>query len=104
MGESQPLTLIECLLSGTPYIASALGDIPAMLDSELGIAGSIIPIRDNYCDPEEIALSIISFINNSSLDGGYRRRAQLAAQKFSWDNMISDYGRVYQEVLAEEVY
>lgn len=103
MGESQPLTLIECLLAGTPYIASALGDIPVMLDSELGIAGSIIPIIDGYCEPEEIALCIRKFINDSSVDGSYRQRAQLAAKKFSWDTMISDYGRVYQEVLAEKV-
>lgn len=98
MGESQPLTLIECLLAGTPYIASALGDIPKMLESDLGLAGNLIPITNQYCRPEDIAESIRMVIENSKSNSSYQERTRLAAKKFSWNEMIANYIKVYDEV------
>jgi glycosyltransferase involved in cell wall biosynthesis len=100
MGESQPLTLIESLLAGTPYVASDLGDIPKMLSCEEGLAGHLIPIRDSYCNPTDIAESIRSVLDGPQTLEFYRACARSAAKKFSWDSMLLAYEEVYRQVLS----
>jgi glycosyltransferase involved in cell wall biosynthesis len=99
MGESQPLTLIESLLAGTPYVASNLGDIPKMLSCDEGLAGHLIPIRDSYCNPIDIAESIRSVLDGPQTLEFYRACAKSAAKKFSWDSMLLTYEQVYKQVL-----
>ena len=102
MGESQPLTLIECLLAGTPYVASNLGDIPKMLSCDEGLAGHLIPIRDGYCNPVDIAESIQNVLDGPQTLEYYRACARSAAKKFSWDGMLLTYEQVYRQVLDEK--
>ena len=104
MGESQPLTLIECLQAGTPYIASSLGDIPSMLQSYLGLAGSLIPIRNNYCSPDDIAKSIMHVIDNWESNRQYKEHVKQAALKFSWDKMVEHYRLVYENAITEKQF
>ena len=99
MGESQPLTLIESLLAGTPYVASNLGDIPKMLSCDEGLAGHLIPIRDSYCNPIDIAESIRRVLDGPQTLEFYRACAKSAAKKFSWDSMLLTYEQVYKQVL-----
>lgn len=101
-GESQPLTLIESLLVGTPYVASDLGDIAKMLASDYGLAGGLIPIRTGYCHPEDIAESIQSVIDSKTSLEEYRLRARAAAQKFSWEHMMDQYICAYKQALQKQ--
>ena len=101
MGESQPLTLIECLQSGSPYIASSLGDIPAMLESEHGLAGSLIPIKNKHCSPNDITASIKHVIDNWDISHQYKEQVKQAAKKFSWNVMVERYSLVYGNVMTQ---
>ena len=44
-GESFPLVLIDCLLSGKPVLASDVGEIRYMLDSTDGLAGELFDLE-----------------------------------------------------------
>lgn len=98
-GESQPLTLIECLLAGTPYVASDTGEIAAMLQCEQGLAGSLIPMRNNHCSPEDIATALLPYLTDPLLIREHASRTALAARKFSWDTLLDRYERLYQQAL-----
>ena len=45
-GESAPLVLIDCLLSGKPVLASDIGEIRHMLDSDDGLAGELVDLEE----------------------------------------------------------
>ncbi|WP_206018622.1 hypothetical protein, partial [Pseudomonas viridiflava] len=44
--ESFPLTIVDCLFAGKPYIASDVGDIKNMLSAGESIAGTVIELED----------------------------------------------------------
>ena len=44
-GESFPLVLIDCVLSGKPVLASDVGEIRYMLDSTDGLAGELFDLE-----------------------------------------------------------
>ena len=69
-----------------------------MLESDLGLAGNLIPITNQYCRPEDIAESIRMVIEDSKSNSSYQERTRLAAKKFSWNEMIANYIKVYDEV------
>lgn len=99
-GESQPLTLIECLLAGTPYVASDTGEIATMLQSEEGLAGSLIPLRDNYCQPSDIAAALLPYLADDNLIKEHANRTHLAAKKFSWETLLDRYEHLYQQAIS----
>lgn len=95
-GESQPLTLIECLQAGTPYVASRIGQIEAMLSCGAGLAGSLVDLDEGYCRPGALANAIKPYVLNSTLLADKRLIVQQAAQKFSWSKMLNAYEDLYQ--------
>jgi glycosyltransferase involved in cell wall biosynthesis len=99
-GESQPLTLIECLAAGRPYLASDVGEIRAMLSSLEGLAGQVIPLRDGRADPEAFASAILSYLEDPRLLEQHTRLASLAAGKFDPVAMGQAYAQVYRRALT----
>jgi glycosyltransferase involved in cell wall biosynthesis len=99
-GESAPLVLIDCLLSGKPVIASDIGEIRHMLDSDDGLAGAMITLED-WVIPVEAVGQIILTLANDSL--AYQRlliRVPLAAAKFDTSVMVDNYEEVYRGILV----
>lgn len=95
-GESQPLTLIECLLAGTPYVASRIGQIEAMLSCSAGLAGSLVELEQGRCHPSALANAIRPYLLDRDLLAQKRRIVAQAAQKFSWSTMLNAYEQLYQ--------
>ncbi|KAA0083030.1 glycoside hydrolase family 99-like domain-containing protein [Trinickia soli] len=62
--ESFPLTIVDCLFAGKPYIASDIGDIRNMLTGDGGIAGAVIELEDWEVRCDVVAEVIASFANN----------------------------------------
>jgi glycosyltransferase involved in cell wall biosynthesis/SAM-dependent methyltransferase len=59
--ESFPLTIIDCLFAGKPYIATNVGDIRNMLSSPEGVAGAVIELEDWQVPVEAAARAISAF-------------------------------------------
>lgn len=57
--ESFPLTIVDCLFAGKPYISSDVGDIKNMLSTTSDIAGEVIGL-DNWEVPIERAAQVIA--------------------------------------------
>ncbi|WP_143593544.1 glycosyltransferase [Synechococcus sp. 1G10] len=102
-GESQPLTLIECLAAGTPYLASDIGEIASMLATPQGSAGCTIPLIQGRVPIEAFAKAILAYVENPQLLWHHRQLVPLAAGKFSAQAMLAAYRRVYAKALAQPV-
>ena len=102
--ESQPLTLIECLQAGRPYLASDIGEIKTMLSSPGGPAGMTIPLRDGKADPTAFAAAIMRCIHQPEQLASLRSCCAAAAAKFSWEGMVQAYIDLYERALHQPMH
>jgi glycosyltransferase involved in cell wall biosynthesis len=99
-GESSPLVLIDCLLSGKPVLASDVGEIRNMLDSAEGLAGELFGLEDWEIRVEAVGQIILTLANDPLAYQHMLRCVPLAAAKFEARTMINKYEGIYREVLA----
>jgi len=84
--ESFPLTIVDCLFAGKPYIASDVGDIRNMLTTSDGVAGEVIEL-ENWEVPIERAAQVVAtfatdkqkYMNALALVHDVANRYQIAA-------------------------
>lgn len=98
-GESFPLVVIDCLLSGKPVLASNVGEIENMLVTDEGLAGEIFELSDWRIPVEPLGEVILALANSS---GDYQRllaRVASAAKKFDPARMVERYELVYKTCL-----
>lgn len=98
-GESQPLTVIECLQVGRPFIASDIGDITAMLTGPDGLAGTVVPLRDGVANSADFAAAIETYQSDPELLKRHRERCPATAARFNWDIMLDAYAYFYEQAL-----
>jgi len=98
-GESQPLSLIECLAAGKPFIASDIGEIASMLTMPEGVAGAVIPLWENKVDPSAFANEIREHANNPNIHHYRCEMAKLASAKFNPDVMAANYADLYEDAI-----
>ena len=98
-GESTPLVLIECLLSGRPMIATALGEIPYMLSSKTGMAGITFPLIQDRIEIDKLAQIIASIANDPSQYSALLAQVPNAVGKFEINTMLDQYASFYHSVL-----
>lgn len=99
-GESSPLVLIDCLLSGKPILASDVGEIRHMLDSEEGLAGKLFDLVEWEIQIEALGLIILALATEPFVYQELHRIVPMAAAKFDTGTMANKYEEVYLEVLA----
>jgi glycosyltransferase involved in cell wall biosynthesis len=99
-GESAPLVLIDCLQSGKPVLASNIGEIHRMLDSEGGLAGELFDLEDWAIPVEAVGQIILKLANDHGAYQALLGRTPLAATKFDPGRMVEKYEAVYGECLA----
>lgn len=99
-GESYPLVLIDCLHSGKPMLASNIGEIRSMLDSEDGLAGELFDLEDWTIPVETVGQIILRVANQPAVYQELLRRVPLVAAKFDPEKMVDKYETVYKESLA----
>ena len=104
--EGTPVSLIEAMFSGLPFVASEVGGIPDMafssmkMDGNLLVYGNCILIRG--FDPEDFVRAIHCFT-----DSEFRRTAgalgeKHASEKYSISRLIRDMETLYKQVLKYE--
>lgn len=64
--ESFPLTIVDCLFAGKPYIATDVGEIRNMLSAPEGVAGEVIALDDWQVPIEAAAQAIAAFATDQS--------------------------------------
>lgn len=94
--ESFPLTIVDCLFAGRPYIASDIGDIRNMLTVDHDVAGSIIEL-DNWEIPvERAAQDIAAFASDPQRYLNASALVAAAASRCRIDAVVSQYVKLFE--------
>ncbi len=99
-GESFPLVIIDCLHSGVPVLASSVGEIPYMLETEQGPAGALFELEDWSIPVDELGEFIGELSRNPARVREMRSSVPAAAKKFDPYVLAEQYDAAYQEALS----
>lgn len=89
--ESFPLTVVDCLFAGNPYLATAIGEIPNMLAVDDGQAGATFPLRDGAIPIDQVAELIARFADDEAFYAEAASRAGRAAARYRIDAVTDRY-------------
>ena len=94
--ESFPLTIVDCLFAGKPYIASDVGDIRSMLTVLGGVAGEVIDLENWEIPIERVAHVVASFATDKKKYTNAQILAQNIAKRYQIDVVASQYVRLFE--------
>jgi glycosyltransferase involved in cell wall biosynthesis len=98
--ESLPNSIAEYLFCGKPVVASRIGEVPHMLESEIGIAGVIIDQADwKLTDPRQLTNAMRNYIAHAELLQKHQECAVSAFAKFRMQQCVAAYTEFYSESL-----
>lgn len=100
-GESFPLVLIDCLMTGKPVLASNIGEINQMLATNAGLAGLVFDLNNWQIPIESLAKLIREIANDLAHYEALVNNVKAAAKKFDPNRMAEDYERVYINLTKE---
>jgi glycosyltransferase involved in cell wall biosynthesis len=89
--ESFPLTIVDCLFAGKPYIASDVGDIRNMLTISKDVAGEVIELADWEVPIERAAQVVASFATDKEKYVNALALVQGVANRYHIDVVASQY-------------
>lgn len=99
-GESYPLVIIECLMTGKPVVATSIAEVPnQIVDEEGNTTGLLIPLNDWQYSVEQLAETMETLANNESLYERLKVNTASVSKKFTIDKIASDYLSIYQEAV-----
>jgi glycosyltransferase involved in cell wall biosynthesis len=98
-GESQPLTLLECLAAGKPFLTTCGGETSAMLSTPDGMAGVTIPLVNGKVDLAQYADAILTYCTDTARYDRDCGLALIASQAFSGERMAQAYEQLYRRAL-----
>ena len=91
--EGLPVSLLEALALGRPVVATAVGGVPSVVRHEE--TGLLVPPGDSEGLAEAMARALAS---PEALAWG-REGARLVRREFGLDRMVTEYERIYEEVV-----
>ena len=97
-GESFPLSVLECLSTGTPMISTNLGEIPDILTDGGGDVAGII-IRMEKGDSKTIEDAISTAMDDRDRYGRMCRTAENLKLRYDIDRIADDYLAHYRNLL-----
>ncbi|WP_198295741.1 glycosyltransferase [Imhoffiella purpurea] len=99
-GESFPLTVIECLMTGRPMIASDIGEIAEMLTDERGeVAGALVDISSGRVPVGAVTRMIADLATDETTYARKRDTALAIRSRFDLDRVIGMYAQVYRQAI-----
>ncbi len=87
--EGLPVALLEAMEAGLPVLATAVGDIPSVVDDDAGY------LIDNN-EPATVATAIVNALTDDGRHDRVRRAKELVAERFNaetWANTMLDHLR-----------
>ncbi|MBU0673641.1 MAG: glycosyltransferase [Proteobacteria bacterium] len=94
-GESSPLVLIDCLHANRPMLASNIGEIAKMLQTETGCAGALFDLLDWEIPIAKVGAMICKLAEDPASYKILLDRVPEAAEKFDPRIMLGKYEEVY---------
>jgi glycosyltransferase involved in cell wall biosynthesis len=91
--EGFPLSLVESMATGTPFIATPVGAIPDLVDQTK--AGIIVPVGD----AKALADAIRKLVDDKKTWAEMSTRGRENAIKFRWDNIAKSYYHLYNDLV-----
>ena len=101
-GESCPFCIIEALKTGTPVIATRVGEIPNLLDGPDGRAGILIELQR---DTDLFVAGLQEAMSNAldvSERAEYTRAAEKKGKTFSMDRVAEEYVALYEDLMKNQ--
>ncbi|WP_236189920.1 glycoside hydrolase family 99-like domain-containing protein [Pseudomonas pharyngis] len=94
--ESFPLTIVDCLFAGKPYIASEVGDIRNMLTIGDQIAGEVIALEDWEVPIEQTAKVIAGFASDNAKYREAFGRVKEVSNRYRIDAVAAQYVSLFE--------
>jgi glycosyltransferase involved in cell wall biosynthesis len=90
LSEGLPLALVEAMLTERPIVASAVGEVPTVLDR--GAAGALVPPGDASALADALAGLLAEPARARGLGAAAARRAE---REYSLQGMVARYAALY---------
>ncbi|MDO9458650.1 MAG: glycosyltransferase, partial [Alphaproteobacteria bacterium] len=101
VGESFPLSLVECLLAGRPCIATDIGEIRNMLaDDNGGYAGIVLPFLSKTDPVETLADAIARLCDDTAFHAACTASAVAVSGRYGIDNVVKHYENIFRQVCS----
>jgi len=91
MSDARPNALMEAMAGGLPVVATAVGDVPELIDANR--TGVLVPPGN----PHALAAAILSIVDDPVRAAALGAAARLAMARFNVDRMVAAYERLYVE-------
>jgi glycosyltransferase involved in cell wall biosynthesis len=98
-GESQPLTLLECLAAGRPFLTTCVGETSAMLSTPDGMAGVTIPLVNGKINVPQFADVILTYCTDAARYSRDCGLALMASKAYSGEMMAEAYEQMYRRAI-----
>ncbi|MCM1100378.1 MAG: glycosyltransferase [Acetatifactor muris] len=104
-GESYPLVVIDCLMTGRPVIATDIAEVANQIrDPEGNNAGLLIPLTDWEFSIQDLADAVFRLATDDVLYENLKKRALSASKKCDISKVARDYISLYKEAVSEDFY
>ena len=100
--ESFPLTIVDCLFAGKPYIATDVGEIKNMLTTDDGVAGQVIELDDWEVPVSQVAQVIATYATDSEALHLAEAMVEKAANRYKIDVVVEQYASLFEKSRGNE--
>jgi len=100
--ESFPLTIVDCLFAGKPYIATGVGEIKNMLTTDEGMAGQVIELDDWEVPVSQVAQVIATYATDSEALHLAEAMVEKAANRYRIDVVVEQYASLFEKSRGNE--
>jgi glycosyltransferase involved in cell wall biosynthesis len=95
LSEAFPLTLVESMARGTPFISTPVGSIPELVSRTK--AGMIVPIGDTDC----LTKTLLYLLCHNKAWHDLSENGKIFAQNYRWDIIGRKYYQLYTTLIEE---
>ncbi len=98
--ESFPLTIVDCLFAGKPYISCDVGEIQSMLTEGDEVAGAVLSLDDWEVPVKRVAEVIAEFSTDTRQYSDALAVVPRLVVRYRIDNVVERYVDIFQATLA----
>lgn len=98
--ESFPLTILECLYAGKPFISCDVGDIPNMLTQGTEIAGAVVALENWQVPIAEVADIIQRFATDPQLYSQACEQVPLLVARYRIERVAEQYLEIFKNAVT----